>query len=257
MVTSQHHFTQAAQSSALAGNKRDCLAMKRAELLQVLDGLQATPIHVTNAAFSHPDIERSAHEAIAAFSYQGRVEAGHIIVIAVNSTESMRGICAAKNTIMDMGQEALRLKNIRILAGIVAEQFPDNIVVLCGYDEDTPHDLYEHLHWAGFDIDSLYKYGVYGAGQNAPVIPGSEFATVTYSFSLNQGDKSLCEDITNTGDNAGIIRVDLQKTEPPMLTNNRRVAFELTPTADLILEAVNVLNEVGSTALPKAEPKAP
>ena len=206
-----------------------------------------TRAHFTNGAYSFPE-KPSAATTLVGYQYlrdKGVYRDGESVAIAVNSNESLyraldQKIAQGSATAADKDKIEDQLLRAMKPAGALARQMahfhPDEKVIVCFYDEDTPTPLYEAINLDGrVRIGSLHKNG-YGTDPKAGKIEGAEFAETVFGFPLPNDGRPLYHDLTAAQTEDDIVRVAVAalKTEigphgSPYITPDFSVLIPLAP----------------------------
>ncbi len=178
---------------ALAGNLHLIQTSDLAAIADTVAAMGPAGLHVTNGIYAPPQ-EIVLNTTLAGFQYIADNRAGlhDIFMIAVNSDASVAAIKPGEPH-EDQVTRALKV------AQPLAVQHPDRPVVAAFFDAATPVELYETLH--SVSLESIHKWGGYGAGKDKPVIEGAELFRESFAFPyLDPKAKPACYDETRRGD---------------------------------------------------------
>lgn len=116
-----------------------------------------------------------------------------VLLVALNSDASMQVFYDGKGTPAEERENFVT--RAAKITGALSSQFAGHRVVIIVYDEETPHELYEHLSNSGLPLDTLYKFG-YGTDKKAPPIIGGEFFERVLAFPMPNDEKPFAFDQT-------------------------------------------------------------
>lgn len=202
-------------------------------IVETLRNLGRTKLHCTNGTYAY-EAARIVPTMLAGFKFiDDKIAAPtDSYLIAVNSNVSMKNIMDQKNA---SGAERAALEDQLVramkVAGPIAELFPQKDIVAVFYDKSTPTDLYNALADAGFEMESLFKWG-YGTDPTAPKIEGADRFKRVLAYPLPNDVKPVCFDLTPREDQSGIIQVAKLAEIPgphgaPYISKQGKVLFDV------------------------------